>query len=307
MEQSLLQRAIIEAMQDPKVVAEFAISVSKKIIEQKSNPSNNEDLYVRNHVVFAEPGDPKGTFMIAKEIEEAILEINPEFEIRTRTFGKALLSESKEQKNTNKGRAYFIRAIVADMKAFAEELTVEEAEVVEEKETGEKSEKKKDKKKDKKSKKEDFSITDESTEKEEASEIKPATPAEAFEPPVDVAQLISATEGFDTIEEYKEFLEGMSKGKLIKHINAHKMPISCENVEEDVIVGRIIDLVEKHLSADEEEVETAEAPAEDKKSKKDKKKDKKKAKDSIDSEELAKVGKKDKKSKKDKKDKKSKK
>lgn len=300
MEQSLLQRAIIEALQDPKVVAEFAIMVSKKIIEQKSKPSNDEDLFVKNHVVFAEAGDVNGTYMIAKEIEEAILAINPEFEIRTRTFGKALLSESKEQKQTNKGRAYFIKAIVPDMKAYAAELVVEEAQHVDEETTdsAEKSGKKdkKDKKKDKKA----------PAEVEEKPEITPATPEEAFELPVDVAQLIAATEGFDSIEEYKEFLEGMSKGKLIKHINAHKMPISCENVEEDVIVGRIIEMVEKHLT----EEETAEVPAvesDEKKSKKDKKKDKKKGKDSIDAEELAKVGKKDKKSKKDKKDKKSKK
>lgn len=297
-----MSKAFAEAMQDSKVIEVFAATVAKKIIEQKSKPSNDEDLFVKNHVVFAEAGDVKGTYMIAKEIEEAILAINPEFEIRTRTFGKSLLSESKEQKQTNKGRAYFIKAIVPDMKAYAAEVVVEDAEHVSEEAveeevevpTTEKSGKKdkKDKKKDKKSKSED--------EVAEVAELKPATPEEAFEPAVDVAQLIKATEGYDSIDDYKEHLEGMSKGKLIKHINLHKMPISCENVDEEVIVGRIIDMIEKHMTVEEEkeveEVAETEAPTE---TKKEKKKDKKSKKE----DKFAEIGKKDKKKKKQKKNK----
>ena len=286
-----MSKAFTEAMQEPKVIEAIATAVAKKIIEQKSKPSNDEDLFVKNHVVFAEPGDTKGTYMIAKEIEEAILEFNPDFEIRTRTFGKALLSESKDQKSTNKGRAYFVRAIVEDMKKYAAELTVDDAEHVEEEvaEVSEKSEKKD--KKNKKDKKDKKSKSEDATETKESPELKPATPEEAFEPAVDVAQLIRATEGYNDLKEYKEFLDGMSKGKLIKHINEHKMPISCENVEEDVIVGRILDMVEKHLPKEEVKTEPAK---EDKKSKKDKKKDKKSKGD----DKFADIGKKDKKKKK---------
>lgn len=305
MEQNQMSKAFVEAMNEPKVIEVFAAAVAKKIIEQKSKPSNDEDLFVKNHVVFAEPGDTKGTYMIAKEIEEAILVFNPDFEIRTRTFGKALLSESKDQKSTNKGRAYFVRAIVEDMKKYAAELTVEDAEHVDE-ETADmpeapvesekkdkKKDKNKDKKKDKKSKSEDEVV--ETAEVEETAELKPATPQEAFAPPVDVAQLIKATEGYDNLDDYKEHLEGMSKGKLIKHINEHKMPISCENVDEDVIIERILAMINANLPKEEVKTEPAK---EEKKSKKDKKKDKKSKED----DKFADIGKKDKKKKKKNKD-----
>ena len=313
MEQNQLQRAVIEAMQDPKVIAEFAISVSKKILEQKSKPNSDEGLYVKNHVLFAEAGDVKGTFMIAKEIEEAILELNPNFEIRTRTFGKELLSEAKEVKSTNKGRAYFVRAIVADMKEYAENIAVEDAEVIEDEVEEEVKEEKskKDKKKDKKDKKKSKSDDDDEVEVEETKELPKIEPKEAFDgPKVDVMMLIAAVEGFDDLEDYKEHLDSMSLSKLIKHINKFKMPIICENKDEDEIVDSIVALLKANLpkeeDVEEEVVETAaeeveeEAPKKDKKSKKDKKKDKKK---SIDSEDLDKISKKDKKKKKNKKDK----
>lgn len=308
MEQNQLQRAVIEAMQDPKVIAEFAISVSKKILEQKSKPNSDEGLYVKNHVLFAEAGDVKGTFMIAKEIEEAILELNPNFEIRTRTFGKELLSEAKEVKSTNKGRAYFVRAIVADMKEYAANIAVEDAKVLEEEveEEVEEEKSKKDKKKDKKK-----DIYNDEKDFEENKELPKIEPKEAFDgPKVDVMMLIAAVEGFDDLEDYKEHLDSMSLSKLIKHINKFKMPIICENKDEDEIVDSIVALLKANLpkeeEAEEEVVGTAaevvedEAQKNDKKSKKDKKKDKKK---SIDSEDLDKISKKDKKKKKNKKDK----
>lgn len=313
MEQNQLQRAVIEAMQDPKVIAEFAISVSKKILEQKSKPNSDEGLYVKNHVLFAEAGDVKGTFMIAKEIEEAILELNPNFEIRTRTFGKELLSEAKEVKSTNKGRAYFVRAIVADMKEYAANIAVEDAEVLEEEveEEVEEEKSKKDKKKDKKDKKKSKSDDDDDDddEIEETKELPKIEPKEAFDgPKVDVMMLIAAVEGFDDLEDYKEHLDSMSLSKLIKHINKFKMPIICENKDEDEIVDSIVALLKANLpkedDAEEEVVETAaeeveeEAPKKDKKSKKDKKKDKKKSSDSADSDDSSKKDKKKKKNKK---------
>ena len=44
MEQNLVQKAIVEAMQDPKVIAVFAESVSRKIIDQKSKTTDDESF-----------------------------------------------------------------------------------------------------------------------------------------------------------------------------------------------------------------------------------------------------------------------
>lgn len=277
MEQSNLQRAVIEAMQDPKVIAEFAIAVSKKIIDQKLKTNSDEDLYVRNHIVFAEAGDPDGTFMIAKEIEDSILEINPEFEIKTRLFGKALLAETKETKQTSKGRAYFIKAIVSDMKDYAEGMEADEIVDKANSDDPEEEEKpKKDKKKDKdkKSKKDKNSDSDEATEEEK--ELPKKTTEEAFEKPeVDVQLLIAACEGSDTLLDYKLHLESFSRNKLIKHINEFKMPLIVTDLTEDEIIDSIINLLRENLPEDEPVSEEVEEKSESKKSKKDKKKDKK--------------------------------
>lgn len=305
MEQKQVQDAINEALGDPEVVAAFASAVGKKLIEQKTKVTSDEERYVRNHVVFAEAGDTKGTYMIAKEIEEAILQFNSEFNIRTRTFGKALLTDAKEVKQTNKGRAYFVRAIVEDMKKYAEQLPVETEEVATEKPAKETAEqpKKDKKKKSKKDKKKDAADSVDVSDvefkpvgEEAADKIPTIEPKDAFDPPapeVDVAILIAIANDYETLRDYKEHLDSMSRSKLIKHINKGKMPIHTENLDEDAIVKSIIKLFEANLPKEDHVSE--EAAETSKKSKKDKKKKKKK---SLDSDALADVGKKKKKKKK---------
>jgi hypothetical protein len=297
MEQNLVVKAVLEALGDPKVVAAFAEAVGKKVVEQKSKPGSQEDSLVIDHIVFAEASDSKGTYMIAKEIEEALLEINPDFDIRTRTFGKSLLTHALDVKQTNKGRAYFVKAIVDDMKKFAAEMDVEAP-------TNESKEAKKDKKADKgkdksekdgKDKKKDKKKDKDSSEDEDATTLTPATPAEAFEPPIDVAQLIEMVSGYDTVGEFHEHLAGMSLTKLIKLINKHKLPIITSDTDEDGVVNRIVDLLLANLPKDNPvvvaEVE-AHVKGDKKKDKKsEKSKDKKKDK-GIDNDALAEVGKK---------------
>lgn len=286
MEQNVLVKAVIEALSDPKVVAALAESIGKKVVEQKSKPGSQEDSLVIDHIVFAEASDSKGTYMIAKEIEEALLEINPDFDIRTRTFGKSLLTHALDVKQTNKGRAYFVKAIVEDMKKFAENMDVEEP--VNE------SKKAKDKKKDKSEKGKDKDKKKKESSDEDAATITPATPAEAFDLPIDLALLIELVNGYDTLGEFQEHLSGMSKTKLIKLINKHKMPVICEGADEDTIVQRMMDVLIANLPK-ETPVAVAEVEEHVKSKNKDKKpekgKDKKKDK-SVDNDALADVGKK---------------
>ena len=219
--------------------------------------------------------------MIAKEIEESLLEINPDFDIRTRTFGKSLLTYALDVKQTNKGRAYFVRAIVDDMKKYVETMDVDE--VIDESKLVKKDKKKAEKGKGKDKKKEKNAIAP-----EEDNAITPATPDEAFDLPIDVSLLIQLVDGYDTLGEFEESLGGMSKTKLIKLINKHKLPVICEDEDEDVIVQRIMDVLIANLP--KEDVSKSEQKT--KKDKKDKKSKDKEKDDVIDAEALAAVGKK---------------
>ena len=122
MEHNEMSEAFKLALGDQRVVKVLTETVAKKIIELKSKPTNVEDILVKNHVIFAEAGDVDGKWMIAKEIGDAVLKFNPQQDIRVRTFGKALIQDAKDVKQSNKGKQYFVKAIVKDMLEYAKEL-----------------------------------------------------------------------------------------------------------------------------------------------------------------------------------------
>ena len=122
MEQDQINFAIAEAMRDPKLVKAFAESISRKIMQVKSSPINDEERMIKKHVVFAGADDVDGNFMTSSEIMSSIHEFAPDFEYRVRSFGKALLLHAVSVKQTNKGRAYLVKAITEDLKEYASGL-----------------------------------------------------------------------------------------------------------------------------------------------------------------------------------------
>lgn len=289
MEQKQIESAVIAVLQDPKLVAEFASKVAKAIVREKSNPDNIEEALVKNHVIFAEKGSATGKWMTVKEISEEILGFNDDIDIRPRIFGKALMVDVKDTKDSNAGRVYFIEAVVEEITAdLIDSFGKAPAESVEDKKDAAEEaatislseqldgmgltelleiyhslpiEIKKYKKLDadelRKKMKKKLSELESSSEKE--AEVIPETVTETAtveeKPKVNVALLIQAVSDYEELSDYKDHLSSMSKGKLIKHINNYEMPIICEDKTEEEIVEAIVSLIEENMEAPTDEPE----------------------------------------------------
>ena len=281
MEQSQVNEAIVEALRDSSTVSFLASAVSKQLIEQKSKVSNDEEKMVKDHVIFAPDGDVNAKYMISNDIKKALETINPNLVLRTRTLGKALLSSCISVKQTNKGKAYLVTDIVADIKDYvaAPAAAAEDADVSADDdpidvEVSGKKKSKKDKKKDKKK-------------SSDNQEVQKISPEDAFDAPeqqpiedVELSVLTAVANDFKDIDEYASFLAGKSRSGLIKHLNKSKLPIRTEGYDDEAVIKAILRLFEANMPIliDEEEVldeediskEVAELP---------KKKGKKKSKD----------------------------
>jgi hypothetical protein len=248
MEQLQVNRAIVDALKDPATVNFLATAVSKQLIEQKSKISNDEEKMVQDHVIFAQEGDASAKYMVSAEIKTALEKINPNTTLRTRTLGKALLASCVAVKQTNKGKAYLVTDIVADIKDYvpAADSSAEALEIVEEAFNGEvvaevKKKSKKDKKKDK-------------GKKGDEKKVPKIEPEEAFEDPevqplveVDSSILMAVANDFQGLDEYAGFLKGKSRQGLIKHINKAKLPIRVDGYEDEAVVVAILRLFEANL------------------------------------------------------------
>src|SRR5690606_27293017 len=85
-------------------------------------------------------------------------------------------------------------------------------------------------------------------EKEAASQEEPAKKTEQEKPTVDTGLLIAAVGDCETLDDYEELLQGMSRKALIKHINKFKMPILTEGLDEDEIVTSICTLMSENMA-----------------------------------------------------------
>ena len=309
--QKQLEDAVKAVLEDKKTLSTFATSLAKEIIKQKSNPSNLEEGLVKEHVIFSLNGSDTGTFMTAKEVSEEILGFKPDITIRPRIFGKALMSEASVTKDSSSGRVYLIEKVVKEItpelldeithKTDAKDIQVNAPEEVKADAKGNtltledlngmdlsellEVNKSFEAVKAKKAKKMD---ADELRDKLIAFfELNEKVSEETEEKNVDVDLLIASVgeAEAETLEDYEEFLEDLSRSKLIKHINKFKMPIVTEEKTEEEIIESILSLMKENMdSNEEEEAEEKEEPKEEpkkdkkKKDKKKKKKDKKKKK-----------------------------
>lgn len=303
MEQKTIEAAIKAVLEDPKVVSSLAENVAKQMIKNKSNPTNIEEELVRDHVIFGQVDSETAKFMTTKEITEEIHGFKPDLTIRPRIFGKALIAEAVKTKDSSAGRVYLVEAVVEkitekvlediikatpvknDEEVPGEEnpLTIDDlndmdlSELLEVNENVEAVKKKKAKKMDadelrqKLIKAMDLGV--------DVSDVDFTEEKEEEKPEVDVALLIAAVNDYETLKDYKEHLDSMSKSKLIKHINKHKMPIVCENKDEEEIVESIVALIKENMRDEAEEEEEQKDEAKESKSTVVKKKDKKKKKD----------------------------
>jgi hypothetical protein len=222
--------------------------------------------------------------------------INPNLTLRTRTLGKALLASCIGVKQTNKGKAYLVTDIVADIKDYVaapavtvETTSVEVEEVVEQPDPATKKKGKKGKKKDKGKDSEEKAVPVISP--EEAFDLPKEQPVED----VDVAVLMAVANDFADMGEYEGYLSGKSRQGLIKHLNKAKLPIRTDGYSDEDIVRAVLRLFDANMPIPPVEV-AEELPAEAEKvtdapKKKGKKKDKNKA-PKIDVEELNNLSKK---------------
>ena len=316
MEQKQMVEAFTEALTNPKVVALVSTLVAKEIIRQKTTPSNVEEGIVKNHVIFSVEGSKTGTFMTVKDVTEEIEKFNSELTLRSRVFGKALISNAKVTKTSAKGRVYLIEKVVEEITPeMLEGIAANHLEVVADEVEGEDEEIAKPK---------DEQITFEDIKGMDLSElldvyatcpekIKKVKKMDADElrvklinilgltaavkvekkskkivekveqPEVDTDLLIEAVNDYEDLDDYRDHLASMSRSKLIKHINKYKMPLSVEGKDEDQIIDSILELIKTNLEPETIEIEETPAVVEkkkkdkkEKKNKKDKKKKKKK-------------------------------
>lgn len=155
MKKEELVEALVEALQDENVSAAIAKAIGAKPVSRtasgaksRANTGENELAAIKKHVIFAGGDSPNATYMTTKEVMAAILEFDPELDVRPRAFGKVMAELALESKSGRTGKAYFIEAVVDQ---GAEDYVAEEAAEEEEAETSDDT--KEESKKDKKSKK----------------------------------------------------------------------------------------------------------------------------------------------------------
>tara|TARA_B100000953_G_scaffold290249_1_gene275108 strand:+ start:17145 stop:17972 length:828 start_codon:yes stop_codon:yes gene_type:complete len=264
-----VKKAIISALEDSAVVENFAKAVEKKLLEMKQQSGSVEEEYVKRHVLFAAEGQHEDSrYMTANEVMDQLHEIAPDYKIRVRTLGKALLSDALEVKNTNKGRAYLVRGIALNPEELIDEAELEAAKEIDESE---------------------IEVND--AEEIDENELPKMSPDEAFSDSEKLAAVPNPLDEFESEEEYSEHLEELKRTDLISHINEYEMKISCEDKKKKKIIKDILSYVSDLDTADQSDIDDVaeeseesdieieeEAPKKKKKDKKKGKKDKKKKK-----------------------------
>ena len=117
MNESQFSEAFVEALQDQKVIKLIADLTAKNLVKLKSNPSSDEGVLVKKHIVFA-TAEQEGEFMTVKQITEKLIEINDSYVVRPRVFGKALMEDVIELKNGRQGKEYKIAAILGNVSDY---------------------------------------------------------------------------------------------------------------------------------------------------------------------------------------------
>lgn len=270
MKNSEIQEAFVNALTNPRVIKLVAELTEKQITENRMNPKLVEEKLVKKHVVFATSKDEEGAaFLTNAEVIEKVREIdgNEDLEIKTRSFGKALARFCKETKQTNRGRAYLIKGVFEQISA--EDMIAEEKEVVDPNQTD---------------------LVDQAEEMEKETPESETKDSPVADPPTsqDLQNCHNAMNGFDDKDHYIEYLTGLKRKKLIKHINQFKMQVLTEDLEKEEIVSNIVEWIEFVISYHTEaqkvsdaidSVESESSPEEqEKEPKKEKKKKDKKGK-----------------------------
>ena len=261
----MLESAIVNTLKDPKVLSEFAKVVARKVLDEKSKPSNEEETLVKNHVIFATIEDEGAEYMTANEIMQKLTELLPNAQIRVRSLGKALLTDCLVNKQTNQGKAYLIKDIVKDLEEHASHIPVKETVEVKEK-TSKETEKKKDKKKKKKDKNLELNFEpDVDSEKEQLPKVKPE---DAFEAPEISSETVEEIANkYSSLDDLEDELDEMNRGELIKWINKFQLPIITGEDSAAKIVEKVVNLLESYSEYFESSTEAVAHKKKDKKKK----------------------------------------
>lgn len=191
--------ALVEVLSDETALDKLADSLYKKIIHLKVNPKNEEERLVKKHVVFcSEDEQEEGEFLISKEVEERIIDVNPGAEISIRKLGSALTNDCLHMKSTSRGKAYLIKEVVSDVKDNVFKNPVTEKTTL-------------------------------------INDIPVIEPTEAFDEVVHpklekdgLNKLIELVSGYENLEDYAAHLDQLKKSKLVKEIVKGDLPVEFE-------------------------------------------------------------------------------
>ena len=271
MYQKMYSEAFKEALKDPKVITTLATATAKKLVELKTKSSSVEDGLVKKHVIFVGEDNEDGKWMTNKQIMDAILEINGDIELRSRIFGKALISDCLATRDARVGRQYFVLDVVEkiDTETLKE---LEEAQLAKAEADAKKALETTEEAKETPVTSEEV-VAEENKAKKEKTSKKPTHKGDEFTTE-DLEGVQACLEDFDSVKDYKEYLKGLSEKALIKQCNKYKLKVHTEGFSDKEIAKNIINYIKDVIAYAEKEAESEEVEQPKTGVKKEKKKEK---------------------------------
>ena len=260
MDKIVLVESLIEALQDEKVINAIGNALSTKSKTPKSSTVDGEryeQQMINKHVIFVEEKTEASRFLSSAEIKAAVGEVASlgVDDLKPRVFSSCLNASALKTKSISGSKCYLVEAICENTEDYVKEIEVDSEEVVN---------------KDELNNYEELNLT-----KEDA------------ETSIEALKDFENEEGNVDISEYENWLKGIGRKNLVKHVNKYKMKIRVEHLEDDELrtaiyeyLKFVVDLLMEDNDNNEEvasvtTTDELKKPKKDKKKKKNKKKKKK--------------------------------